>query len=444
MRLTTNVLLVSGNLQTDSFMGKILHAAMAHVYRYVKQHKQLRAIAVSAWTNFSKTQIAARRILTGEKNIPGPCGHITVKKWINQQGTASNAHLTPHYTPVYPASTVVRDAPITLDGSVHWRHREKQTMEYEEAFVASIPQGRAWDQGFCITPDNLLLGDVSRIIEKNLHVKDSSTHPVLSMKELPQPRKIKGRVAVIATQAGRGYYHWMYDALPRLHLLKKAGIDFNSIDKFFVNECVAAFHFATLEAAGIPQNKLIQCRWTPHIQADDLIIPSHVGELAAMPRWACNFLREILPPNPSDPAIGHPEKIYIKRAQNTHRKVTNEPEIVDMLGKMGFVAIDPEDYSMQQQASLFSTARVIVSPHGSGLVNVAFCEPDTRVVEFFHPAALSLMFWSLCADMGAKYYCLFGEGEHPKEGVDIHRNNLDITINLAELRRIVEKAIEGA
>ncbi len=243
-------------------------------------------------------------------------------------------------------------------------------MDLPSTFVASIPNGRVYDQGYVFTPDNILLGDVSRYIINNEHDLDTSRHPLLRIGELPPARTIRGRVAVLATLSGRGFYHWMFDVLPRVEILRVGGVNLETIDAFYVNECVAAFHFATLEAVGIGRNKVLQNQWNPHVQAEVLIVPSHAGQLSATPRWACDFLRRHLGPKGARLPDSGPQRIYIHRENNTHRKVINQPEITALLVKFGFTVIDPETYSLPEQAALFSAARVIVGPHGSGLANL--------------------------------------------------------------------------
>jgi capsular polysaccharide biosynthesis protein len=301
--------------------------------------------------------------------------------------------------------------------------------------MATIPGGRCWGPGFVVTPDNFLLQDVSRAITLNDDERNAPRHPLLDETELEKPEKLRGRAAVLATLGGRGYYHWMFDSLPRAAILRQAGIDFETVDRFVVNECVAPFQWLALEALGIPKSKLVQVNWHPHIQAEELIVPSHAGELSFMPRWACDFLRELLLPHAAATSgTSRPARLYIKRQHAAHRRVANEHEVGQFLEEFGFAIIDPAALPLPEQAALFSSASIVVAPHGAGLANLVFCRPGVKVIEILNPNAVNIMFWSLSSQMELDYYYLFAHGVHAPDGVDLEANREDLTVDLGKLR----------
>jgi capsular polysaccharide biosynthesis protein len=55
---------------------------------------------------------------------------------------------------------------------------------------------------------------------------------------------------------------------------------------------------------------------------------------------------------------------------------------MDALGDMGFQAFVLEEMSVAAQAALFSSADVVVAPHGAGLTNIIYAD-DLQVVELF-------------------------------------------------------------
>jgi hypothetical protein len=42
-----------------------------------------------------------------------------------------------------------------------------------------------------------------------------------------------------------------------------------------------------------------------------------------------------------------------------------------------------EDYTFQEQIQMFNEAKTIISPHGSGLYHLIWCQPGTKVIEIF-------------------------------------------------------------
>ena len=63
------------------------------------------------------------------------------------------------------------------------------------------------------------------------------------------------------------------------------------------------------------------------------------------------------------------------------RNIVNENEIIKALKKKGYARVFLEDYSVQEQASMFFQAKAIIGVHGSGLTNLVFCQPKTKVLE---------------------------------------------------------------
>jgi len=79
-------------------------------------------------------------------------------------------------------------------------------------------------------------------------------------------------------------------------------------------------------------------------------------------------------------AIAGP-KLYLTRRKASHRLITNESELSELLQRRGFQVVDPGSYSVALQISMFRNARTIVSPHGAAMTNIGFCEPGTQIYE---------------------------------------------------------------
>jgi len=408
------------------------------LYRFVKRHRRLRELAKFLWHNLAKLNILYRRRFLGQSYISAPRDSMETADWIHEQGNRSQEGEMPSFMPLYKRQFIECSLPRTIDSSVFWKFKTRRRLELPPAFVAAIPQGRVWSEGYVVSPDNLLLRDVSRTLLHNEHTSDLTRHPIFHASELPPIEQYKGQVAVLATQAGRGYYHWMLDALPRLHLLERAGYSPAKIDRFVVNDCIANFHFSTLETCGIPSSKVLQTQWHPHIRAERLIVPSHAGGVSAIPEWACSFLTEKFQPGGRKLTAG--AKVYLHRGENTHRKIINDAAVVDLMKKRGFSILNPEDFSLPEQVAIFREARVVVSPHGSALVNIVFCEPGAKVIEFFCPAAVSLMYWRLCVQRQLEYFYLFDKGDRLPEGVEPFHLAADLEIDLSELNKILDLA----
>jgi hypothetical protein len=114
----------------------------------------------------------------------------------------------------------------------------------------------------------------------------------VSLGKLPPVQSINGTVAVLSGLLNDVYFHWMFDILPRIELLRCSGIDIACIDYFLINSRnYLPFHIETLDALGIPETKRLETYKYPHTKATRLVVPSFPGSIAWMPKWSCDFLK---------------------------------------------------------------------------------------------------------------------------------------------------------
>jgi capsular polysaccharide biosynthesis protein len=303
-------------------------------------------------------------------------------------------------------------------------------------FVASIPYGRVWGwNGSVITPDNKLLWDVSF---EYLHTP--KTHPIFQNK-LPSISYIPETLAVITSQVSFNYFHWMFDVLPRLELLRKSNLDYDRIvinrGKYFTKEN-CGFQNESLKLLGISQDKLIECNPETHILAKNLIVSSMAGYSAHVPKNVCHFLRNEFLEKITMRKESKYKRIYISREDATHRKVLNEEEVFSILKKYGFKLIKLSTLSFEEKIELFYGAEVIVSPHGAALTNLIFCNPGTKIVEMFTPTYLMPCFHIISNHMDLDYYGLIGEKITQDEGLSNHKD--PIVIDIDKLKKTLELA----
>tara|TARA_Y100001970_G_C14219887_1_gene852014 strand:+ start:526 stop:1584 length:1059 start_codon:yes stop_codon:yes gene_type:complete len=75
------------------------------------------------------------------------------------------------------------------------------------------------------------------------------------------------------------------------------------------------------------------------------------------------------------------EKIYIRREDANYRTIVNEADLIDKLKKNGFKIISTSQYEILDQINFFANAKIILSAYGSGLANIVFCKPGTKIFE---------------------------------------------------------------
>lgn len=326
---------------------------------------------------------------------------------------------------------------------------EKLQQGETDLFIAKIPQGRTWISPqknswmVCkaiatITPDNLLLDDLSRSYPGELPgctKRDRTRHEIFRQNSLPPLETINGTVAVVAGLSGHTYFHWMVDILPRLELLRQSGWSF---DWLLTNKINQPFQRETLEKVGIPANKVLTADQYPHIQAQELLVPSFVSSLGWATKRSLAFLRRTFI---SQPTPKMPKRIYISRQQAKYRKILNEKEVMEILKPLGFVSITLEGRSVAEQATLFAQAEAIVAPHGGGLTNLIFCQRGTKVIELVSPNYIRHYYWVISQQLGLQHYYLPGkEFRCPQFRQLMYQSVLreDILIEPDRLRQMVQ------
>ena len=290
--------------------------------------------------------------------------------------------------------------------------------------------------GTVITHDDKLLFDVSQQMGIARNVQKVKSHSVFKYLKLPKCRQIPQTVAVLATSGGGGYFHWFTDALPRLKILRQTfpwSIEY--IDKFLVNKGIPAIT-ESLGMLNIPLDKFLIIDSQTHIQAKTFVIPSLPGNMGNPPSWACEFLRENFLKHRAE--INRIPKLYISRKKAKYRRVINEENVLSCLSNCGFTPVNLEDHRLATQIALLSNAEVIVAPHGAGLTNLIWCNPGTKILEFFSPNYVNVCFWTIANQIGLEYFYLIGEGERPVEYFDPHLVCDDIHVSIEKLRLSLE------
>ncbi len=322
-------------------------------------------------------------------------------------------------------------------------------------FVTTIPNGRAWiapqknDWIICnaiaiMTPDGYLLGDLSRYYPWFLPGcpnQERTNHSIYLTETIAPVEKITGKVAVLSGLSGHIYYHWMFDILPRIEIIRRSGIDLETIDWFVVNSIEKDFQKETLKLLGIPETKILTSDRHTHIQAQQLIVPSFPGDFAWVHPGTIEFLRQTFLPQIDSIQKNYGEKIYISRGRAKNRQIINESEVIDLLTKWGFQTIYLEEFSVLEQAAVFSNAKTIVVPHGSGLTNLVFCKPDTTVIELFSPNYVRTYYWIISQQLKLQHYYAMGENFDCLSIRQLmYQNSLteDILVNLKALELILK------
>ena len=297
-------------------------------------------------------------------------------------------------------------------------------VQYPGDYIVTIQDGRifAYDvNNFAvISSDNYLLDEVSfQWVDSFVEAKENM---VLKIKAFSKPKKYQGRVFSLLSlgAAKHYYYHWVFDSMAKLYLLKQSGY-FDQVDYFLVPNYQHQYVKEYLEHFGIDESKVIDAEEVHHIEADYLMVSSFVRIEDHLPKVFCDFFYESFINSNSKKRKEHGNKIYIARGDaSKNRKVNNESELIAVLRTLGFEIYYLSKVSVLDQARIFNSADLIVAVHGGGLSNLVYCEPGTKVLEIYPDQYVRHYFCDISVKRGLMYDYILCESDsianHHSEG----------------------------
>jgi tetratricopeptide (TPR) repeat protein len=237
------------------------------------------------------------------------------------------------------------------------------------------------------------------------------------------------------------YYHWMFQIIPQIHLWRCSIVNNNSINKIvFPFRLDSSFQKETLEILGVSECQIIELADRASLQTHNSL--SFASSLKGHPRkWVGELLRREFLSNNFDTSINS-KRIYICRNKASYRQIVNQNECDNFLQAIGFKSVCLESLSVREQATLFSQADVVLSPHGAGLSNIVFCKPNTKVIEIFPKSVTPTMYRKISSYCNLKYYYLLCKDiDNCYSKNNPHLSHLkDIIINLNHLSKLINLA----
>ncbi|RSK48985.1 glycosyltransferase family 61 protein [Hymenobacter rigui] len=323
-------------------------------------------------------------------------------------------------------------------------HREESV---PEAFVVALRGGRVYADNFdsvaIIAADNKLVGDASFQYDKqHWDLTPPQRNNIFQQRYFLPPLEVPGTVCSLLSGGGAAsgnYYHWLIDSLPKLYLVREAGL-LDTVDYFLVYDKSRQFVVDSLAALGIVPERILDIRTSPHIRARTLLATSAVrGRLTHTPVWACDFLRTLLLPPPVVNRSFGP-LIYISRRDAPGRHILNEPELEAMLQEYGFETHVLTPYTQDEKTALFAQARVIVSSVGAGLANIVVSPPGAELIELFPTSFVVADYLEFTSRLSIGHQFLVCETPNAST-TRTNAQRDDLRVDLTALRRLVVKAL---
>ena len=314
------------------------------------------------------------------------------------------------------------NSPNNIDKVPSFFRDQGESKKFPKAYLCFLKNARVVNEnGAVISYDDKVFADFTFELGKRIEdyeVFKSYIH---------KPQFRKECLATITSTGNTGYFHWIFESLPRLKLLEEV---IDKIDYLIVPDNLKGFRLETLNLLGFPEEKLLKMKGGAHLQCERLFVPSISRQV---PMWACEFLRDSFIPD----GIGEPHRlIYISRKDALYRKIINEEEVGDYLQGIGFEIVQMSGLTFLEQVKICAEARIVVAAHGAGLSNTVFCK-NAKILEFFSPSYINASFRILANQVGNEYYYL--------QGVDAPGNSppawRDYTVDTKACEKTLERIL---
>lgn len=295
-----------------------------------------------------------------------------------------------------------RKYPITIEAEIHPHIKRHLSGESPKNYLVEVQNAKIIGlNGLIILPNGQYATEVG--------LNESNLINLPEYYSLFHPRLIKKSGAyysLIQIWGGsNNYYHWLVDSLKKLHLVIEL-LPKNIL--FIVPDNLKIWQYDSLEAIGINKHQL--CYFKTEFWELETLYFSPPMFWEAHPD-SYEWLQQTIYKNLNiTPAIENKsERIYISRSLANSRKIINNTEVETILQKYNFRSYLLEELSFREQVALFAKAEAVVAPHGAGLTNLIFAQPNTFVLELFEPALKAPCFYILSDCMNHNYHYLIGE-----------------------------------
>ena len=313
------------------------------------------------------------------------CSHPGQGHWIMEQAG---------WEQVLPASLHREVRNLVPQESAHYAvHAGNFVAQITGAFVSGPSVG-------VITPDRQLLAEVS--IEFG---HSPERHGAMRKILFPKPTRLSGRWGLLAITGGNSYYHHMTEVLPRVEMIRRAGIRDAELKGWIVNGSSHPYQTESWQRLGLVPETLLPVQDGSYYQCEFLVIPSTPTNPGRIAPWIPAFLKDLFRVQPRQGS----RRIYFHRHGTGSREIEDEENLLRLLSSFSFEAFHAEKMTVQEQAQLCAEAEVIAGPHGGALTNAIFAPAGALLLEIFNPRYLNPCYWQLAGICGLRHAHVLGQ-----------------------------------
>ena len=212
-------------------------------------------------------------------------------------------------------------------------------------------------------------------------------------------------VLFLGSSGSRNYGHWLVDDLPRAKAVASIGNNPTILLTSF-REVIDRVRRASLDAAlkGAGPYRIEMVGPDDIVQVDRL---TYVSPTSFHPyiknQNAMEFLRSLAPSN-----VTAGLKLFVTRSPDRYRKLLNLSAVEEALCALGFVTVDPETLTFEEQTRTFAGADVVVGVMCAAMTNTIFCKSGSKLIYLALEPWDELFYWDLAMTMGHRYAVVYG------------------------------------
>jgi capsular polysaccharide biosynthesis protein len=297
----------------------------------------------------------------------------------------------------YGRAETTRRPAKPLDGQVAVELETHISSNTPPRFLLRLPEFVAWRQGAAVYQPH---GDL--IFSEYVDFQQWN-HPVFKWNErigplrVPNPtHRVSGKTLYLSSVWGDTFYHFHADVLGKLYNLLN-WLDVSYFDQVVIHPNVRNYIKDWFAIIAPTQNYI--CEPSDPTIYEELYIPSYYHATAHISRELMDFLGGLRPYKNKTAN----QKLYISRSKANWRRIANEHELKEGLEKRNFKIVCMEDYASADQQKLVTNSNLVVAPHGAGLTNLMFANPETKVIEIFGRDYINSCFYELACERQLQY-----------------------------------------
>lgn len=368
---------------------------------------------------------------------------LCAKTWVNRRNEDMGWYarqLGPWFRTIYPKRLAVFPAsePPYLGGCDSNRvgaipprvFRSTHSWQEPEASLFLLRGAQVFSEdGAVFSSNNEVFNEFSHGWSPDLSSKRPYVRPFSSFTF--DTRELDGSAAVIAVPGADSHYHWLLQALPRVHLLEDV---LDHISYFIVSDQISRSQVESLNLVGIPEQRLLRIGKKQKLFCRELFAPSIPGNEGAVSDWVIQYLRSLAIKCSAADAHQGRGKVYLARG-GRRRIVENEQDVRRALIEREYEIFEGHDMSFADQVRFMARQAIIVGAHGAAFSNMVFSR-QARILEIFPPDNMAPdCFYPLAQKCGHRYWWTVAEQGAGKDGA--------VRIDISQLGRALD-VIESA